>query len=138
MLNDACKIYTDGGSRGNPGPSACAFVVKDSNQQTVYQQGKFLGVGTNNQAEYSAVLLALEYLAALSPKPAQLNFYLDSELVVKQLSGLYRIKDLKLQKLAKSVQSYLSLFAVTYTHIPRSLNTAADLLVNQILDQHLH
>lgn len=138
MQNDTFTIFTDGGSRGNPGSSACAFVIKDTNQQTVFQQGQFLGIGTNNQAEYSAVLLALEYCSTLSPRPRYINFFLDSELVVKQLLGLYRIKDYQLQELAKSIRKHLSQFSVTFTHIPRSLNITADLLVNKVLDQHLH
>jgi len=129
MINDKYTIYTDGGSRGNPGPSACAFVIHG-----VHQQGYYLGIGTNNNAEYMGVLKAYAYLSPIQSPPV-LNFYLDSELVVKQLTGLYKIKDSNLQRIAFEIKKFQKNYSVTYTHIPRSQNIIADLLVNQTLDK---
>src|SRR3989344_1516428 len=84
------RIFTDGGARGNPGPSACAFVVLDDQNKLIFQQGFYLGYGTNNQAEYLGVVKALEWLG-----PRSAIFYLDSLLVVKQIKGEYKIKDPK-------------------------------------------
>src|SRR3989344_1482565 len=88
------SVYTDGGSRGNPGPAACAFVIKDENQKILFWKGVYLGVATNNIAEYSAVVEAFHYLNDQITNPkTQIDFYLDSELVVKQLNGVYKIRD---------------------------------------------
>ena len=131
-MPDSLTIFTDGGSRGNPGRSACAFVIPN-----VYQQGFYLGIGTNNNAEYQGVLKAFEYLETSTQKSKQLNFYLDSELVVKQLTGLYKIKDQNIRQLVSQIKNYEIKYKVSYTHIPRSQNAAADLLVNQTLDQQI-
>lgn len=132
-------IFCDGGARGNPGPAACAFIVYHA-QKIVYQQGIFLGVATNNQAEYQAVLHALQWLSTMNHELRAISFFLDSELVVKQLTGLYKIKDPILQQLANQIKQLLStkhyaLSTVHFSHIPRAKNSAADLLVNQTLDQ---
>lgn len=142
MINDPIlNIYCDGGARGNPGPAACAFIVYHA-QKIVYQQGIFLGVATNNQAEYQAVLSALNWLTNNSHSIANCqltNFYLDSELVVKQLTGLYKIKDPTLQHLAKQIKEQMAndkwqMTKWNFVHIPRAQNSLADLLVNQTLD----
>lgn len=134
MPADTWEIFTDGGSRGNPGPSACAFVIPG-----IHQQGFYLDLGTNNNAEYMGVLHALKYINSLDSKPTTFNFYLDSELVVNQLTGRYRIKDLNLRNLnfeIKKLIENLKLKIVNFNHIPRSQNSAADLLVNQTLDTY--
>lgn len=132
-------IFTDGGSRGNPGLAACAFVVFDSSNSLIFQQGYKLGVTTNNVAEYTAVLKALEWLIEKSGHRTQgteVNFYLDSLLVVQQLKGVYKIKDIKLQNLQVKIQSLISNLQslISWSHIPREQNKTADLLVNQTLD----
>jgi ribonuclease HI len=132
-------IYCDGGSRGNPGPAASAFLIYDSNQNLLYSQGNFLGVATNNQAEYQAVLHSLKYLTNLPQIPATISYFLDSELVVKQLSGIYKIKDPNLQKIAIEIQRLIANSKsanISFNHIPRSKNSAADLLVNKTLDSN--
>ena len=134
MNNNFLNIYTDGGSRGNPGPSACAFVVYNSQNEVVFQQGIYIGIGTNNNAEYLGVLTAYQRLSSLTQKPDTLHFYLDSELVVNQLSGLFKIKDPNLYNLSLQIKEYQKNYSVIYTHIPRSQNSAADLLVNHTLD----
>lgn len=127
------KINTDGGSRGNPGPAASAFVVR-SGDETVFSEGKYVGVTTNNVAEYTAVLMAWEWVSA--NEISQVNFFLDSELVTKQLKGEYKIKDEKMKALAGKIKNFEKNFSgiVTYTYVPRIQNKEADLLVNQTLD----
>lgn len=130
------EIYTDGGSRGNPGLAACAFVVYE-NDQIIFERSLFLGTTTNNVAEYSGVLNAIEWCLGLSAK-CQIEFYLDSELVVKQMKGEYRIKDAKLEKLFNKIQFQISnfKFQIVWHHVPRAQNSRADFLVNQELDKH--
>ena len=133
-------INCDGGARGNPGPAASAFVVTDENGGPIYQQGFYLGVATNNQAEYSAVIKALKWLSQQTSNGQQLivNFYLDSQLVVNQIKGLFKVKDenlkiknFEIHKLISNLKFHIS----NFVYVPRSQNTAADLLVNQTLDQ---
>jgi ribonuclease HI len=133
-------IYTDGGSRSNPGPAASAFVVFDSNQNHLYTGGEFLGTATNNVAEYQGVILALKYLESnLLHTAYSIHFMLDSKLVVEQLSGRYKIKDPTLKKLAAEVANHLTVnhLTVKFTHIPRTQNSQADAEVNRILDAHV-
>ncbi len=131
------NIYCDGGSRGNPGPGASAFIVLDNMNISIYRQGNYLGRVTNNEAEYQAVLHALEWLIASEFRYLEVNFYLDSLLVVNQLSGIYRIKENHLKYLhnliVKNISSY-QILVKSFNHIPRSENSLADLLVNQTLD----
>lgn len=129
------KIFCDGGSRGNPGNAACAFVAYMDNEQA-YKEGKFLGQTTNNVAEYSGVILALEWLNKQEKNQDQIVFYLDSKLIVNQLKGVYRIKERTLLELAMQVKSLQRTLGVNlqFVHIPREQNKEADLLVNQTLD----
>ncbi|KKU58080.1 MAG: Ribonuclease H [Candidatus Amesbacteria bacterium GW2011_GWA2_47_11b] len=133
------RIHTDGGARGNPGPAACAFVATDDRGHLIHQQGFYLGIATNNQAEYQAVIAALKWVSTLDPQPPALNFYLDSQLVVNQLQGNFKIKNqsLKIKKLKilELIKNY-KLKIKNFVYIPRSQNAAADLLVNQTLDNH--
>ena len=136
------RINTDGGARGNPGPAACAFVVTDDNVRLIHQQGFYLGIATNNQAEYQAVIEALKWLSQQTTKDQQpiANFYLDSQLVVNQLKGLFKVKDenLKIKKfeILDLITNY-KLKIKNFAYVPRSQNAAADLLVNHSLDQLL-
>jgi ribonuclease HI/ADP-ribose pyrophosphatase YjhB (NUDIX family) len=127
-------VYSDGGSRGNPGPSAAAFVIVN-NDIVVGQGGEYLGITTNNQAEYHGVRLGLE--RALELNVHHIEFRIDSMLVVNQLNGLYKIKNRELWPINERVQALLSQFeSVTFKHVPRELNTMADALVNKFLDEH--
>jgi ribonuclease HI len=134
------KIYTDGGSRGNPGKAASAAVIYPDAGKERLICGKYLGVATNNVAEYTAVRLALEKLVAKmgeQSKEASLSFYTDSNLVASQLSGTFKIKNLLIQKLVIEIRELEKKFqTVSYTHIPREKNKEADLEVNKILDQN--
>ena len=144
MINDQISVYCDGGSRGNPGPAASAFVAKDLTGKIIHQQGLFLGVATNNQAEYQAVIFALQWIAKQFPNPnsqTTIHFYLDSLLVVNQLNSLYKIKDHTLKQKyieIKKIIETCGLRLVIFKQIPRSQNSLADLLVNKILDSQLH
>lgn len=127
-------IYCDGGARGNPGPAATGFVVKNSAGQILVQKGQYIGKATNNVAEYRAVIAALEWIA---DHPSSINFFLDSKLVVNQLKGLFKIKNKTLQSLVitiKKLERKLSA-PVVYFYIPREKNKAADSLVNDALDK---
>lgn len=129
------KLYSDGGARGNPGPSAGAAILLDVNGAQVFNIGEYFGIGTNNQAEYKGLLLGLT--ECLSRQILDLDCFLDSELIVKQLKGEYKVKDQTLSQLYQSVQMLLPKFAkVSFTHVPRSNNKLADKKVNEILDQH--
>lgn len=127
-------LYSDGGSRGNPGPSAAAFVIMVG-ENVVDQGGEFLGITTNNQAEYHGVRLGLE--RAIQRGIASLEFRIDSMLVVNQLNGLYSIKNRELWPINERIQSLLKSFdRVDFKHVPRELNGMADALVNKYLDEH--
>lgn len=130
------KIYCDGGSRGNPGPAAAAIVVEDASGEIIHKESKYLGINTNNFAEYNAVLLALGWLSENQTEEA--SVVLDSELVQRQMTGVYKIKNEVLKTLwvkAKGIESSLRV-TVTYEHTLRSGNSAADALVNECLDQN--
>lgn len=128
-------IYSDGGSRGNPGPSAAAFVIMNRQQEVLDQGGIYLGITTNNQAEYHGVQLGLERAFELGI-PA-IEFRIDSMLVVNQMKGIYKIKNRELWPINERIRSLIDKFEkVTFTHVPRELNQFADSLVNKLLDEH--
>lgn len=130
---DKVDIFTDGGARGNPGPAAVGVVVLTDCGRFVLS--KSIGEATNNIAEYSAVIEALK-LVRENSIICDLNFYLDSELVVKQLNGEYKVKDEKLKKLYFEIREFVISYpkTVTFSHIPREKNKEADALVNEALD----
>ena len=136
-MSQPLNIYTDGGSRGNPGPSAIGVVIKDTQNKIIHQFGHTIGKATNNIAEYQGVVAALEYLITNKLKPTTINFFLDSKLVVNQLKGLWKVKDTSLrQKVIQVRQLEGSLnSAIQYTVIPREKNHQPDALLNQALDQ---
>ncbi len=128
-------VYTDGGSRGNPGPSASGFVIYAADGELLFEGGKYLGVTTNNQAEYQAVRLGLE--KALELNAQAVSFRLDSQLVANQLTGVYQIKNRDLWPIHTSIKELIGKFRkVTFTHVRREFNKEADAMVNKILDQH--
>jgi ribonuclease HI/ADP-ribose pyrophosphatase YjhB (NUDIX family) len=127
-------IYSDGGSRGNPGPSAAAFVIVE-NETVIDQGGEYIGITTNNQAEYQGVRLGLE--RAIERGISSLEFRIDSMLVVNQLNGLYTIKNRELWPINERIQSLLKSFnSIKFKHVPREMNALADALVNKYLDEH--
>lgn len=143
--SSSLNIFTDGGSRGNPGPAAVGIVIKDAANKIQHSFGQTIGTATNNIAEYQAVIIALQWLIDNKKKlvnlsgECRINFFLDSTLVVNQLNGLWKIKDSHLrQKVILIRQLEASLNAgISYTAISRSQNSAADLQVNLALDRTL-
>lgn len=129
------KIHTDGGARGNPGPSAIGVVI-ESPTTTLAEFGRFLGVGTNNQAEYKAVIAALTWVADHPTNVTSLDLYLDSQLVVSQLTGKFRLKHPEMIKLKHEIDGILEKLHVSahFHYVPRAQNQEADALVNQALD----
>ena len=133
--NSDAVIYTDGGSRGNPGPSASGYVIIDGDQQVIAQGGEYLGVTTNNQAEYHGVRIALEKARELGLR--KIDFRLDSMLVVNQMNGIYTIKNRDLWPINERIRKLVANFdQVTFRHVPRELNQLADSQVNKVLDEH--
>jgi ribonuclease HI len=128
--------YSDGGARGNPGPAAIGVVLCDEAGRVVFEDARCIGRATNNRAEYNAMILALESAKAKGAR--ELVCYADSELLVFQLIGRYRIKDLGLKVLAEKVQSLASTFqSVVFRQVPREhpMISRADKLLNQALDR---
>lgn len=137
MKKEFITIHTDGGSRGNPGPAACAFVVEDSSSE-IYKESKYLGKQTNNFAEYGGVILALNWLVKRNFSNVSVFFYLDSELVVKQINGAYKVRDENLRKLFSEVISLIKKTGIDiiFKNVPREKNKIADFLVNKELDKN--
>ncbi len=135
--NGLITIHTDGGSRGNPGPAASAFVV-ETDHKKIYHSSQFLGRATNNIAEYTAVLLSLEWLGSYikDNHPSQISYFLDSELVVKQINGLYKVRDKNIKKIYVQVLDKIKVLGIKvfFHHILRNKNADADSLVNKELD----
>ncbi len=129
------KIYTDGGSRGNPGPSASGFVIIDpSTDKVLVDKGVYLGVTTNNQAEYLALKYALEEAQKMGAREA--DIYLDSMLVVNQMKGIFKVKNRDLWPIHDAIKQLMGSFKqVSFTHVPRELNKLADSAVNRALDE---
>ena len=141
MKKNYLVVFTDGGARGNPGPAAIGFIIKDDHDQILIKQGKYIGQATNNVAEYQAVIEALTWLKNnFKMKEAlnnQIDFFLDSNLVVNQLNGFFKIKNAKLKNLIIKVKSLEKEIneKIFYHFIPRQKNYHADFLVNQTLDK---
>ena len=127
------SLYTDGGARGNPGPAGVGAVLLSSSGDVVDELADFIGVATNNVAEYQALIAGLEL--ALDRDVERLDVFLDSELVVRQLSGQYRVKDATLKALHAQATYLMHKFhEIDVKHVPREQNAAADALVNQAID----
>lgn len=126
-------IHTDGGSRGNPGPAATGVVIQSSDGRLLASYGEYLGIRTNNYAEYSALLSALRTAHELGA--TEVECILDSELIVKQMNRHYKVKHPELQKLFVVVyNAALEFKKISYRHIRRAGNSAADAQVNAALD----
>lgn len=124
--------YSDGASRGNPGPAAIGAVIHDPEGREVYRLGRRLGTATNNEAEYRAAIAALEAALALGARRVELR--MDSELVVRQMSGRYRVRNPRLARLHARMLALRQRFdEVVVRHVPRTENRLADALANQAL-----
>lgn len=130
------KLYGDGGSRGNPGPSASGYVLMDMHDKILLDAGVYLGITTNNQAEYLSLKYGLE--EALKRNARIVHVFMDSMLVVRQMKGIYKVKNRDLWPIYQSVKDLLPKFEkVTFTHVPREFNKLADAAVNRTLDNEL-
>ena len=133
MSVDKLVIFTDGAARGNPGPAAIGATIKDERGKLIAAISRRIGVTTNNQAEYRAVIAALEKAVSLGARQVELKA--DSELIVKQLNGRYRVKNKSLQPLYQKARQLIgTLDGFTIAHIPRAKNREADELANKALD----
>lgn len=135
------NVYTDGGSRGNPGISGYGLVIyDDSNQKIIYKESKFLGIKTNNEAEYLGLIAALEWIDKnhLQFEISKVNFFADSQLLIRQLQGIYKVKSPNLSPLFIKAQQLLNKMALNYSFkdIRRESNELADKLANQAMDKH--
>ena len=136
MQHKKLVINTDGGSRSNPGPAGIGVVIKTEDSELVYEHGEYIGEATNNVAEYKALIHALETSKAL--QATDLLIQMDSELIVKQMQGLYKIKEPTLQVLASEVKKLLTNFdKFTFKHVFREFNKEADAMVNKAIDAAL-
>ncbi|MEO8210376.1 MAG: ribonuclease HI family protein [bacterium] len=131
------KVYTDGASRGNPGIAGIGVLITDEAERVVQTHKKFIGVHTNNFAEYIALIESVKQLKSSEIGFEEINFFCDSELIVKQIKGEYKIKNKDLIRLSlefwKEIKSMNKKFSIT--HIPREQNRAADKLANEALDE---
>jgi ribonuclease HI len=126
-------VHTDGAARGNPGPAAIGIVIQDVSGRTIYETSRSLGVRTNNEAEYLALIAALEYLK--DARASEAEFLLDSELVVRQLNGQYKVKEPRLISLHGRAKMLLNAVPKhTIRHVRRKDNARADELANEALD----
>lgn len=132
-------IYGDGGSRGNPGPAGSGAIIRAEAGETVATVSEYLGVTTNNVAEYTAILRALETLAAMlgsAAKDADVQVRMDSMLVIRQMRGEWKIKHPNMKPLAARVAELARLFrSVSYEHVYREYNKDADRLANEAMDR---
>ena len=130
-------MYTDGGARGNPGPAGAGAVVLSSEGDVLLELKRFLGTETNNVAEYTAIVMGLQGAQELGA--TEVSVSMDSELAVRQLNGVYRVRNATLMKYYLEIQDLVRTFdRVTFTHVRREKNKHADRLVNEAIDAALH
>ena len=142
MVNNVLNVFTDGGARGNPGPSAIGVYITDQNGNQLAGFGKKIGIATNNVAEYKAVLEALSWIIEnkeRQEKFTKINFFLDSNLVCSQITGQFRVKDVRLKELFFLVRQKEQAVGapILYKFIPREQNKKADEFVNMALDEDM-
>lgn len=134
MSEKKYKLFSDGACRGNPGIGGAGAVITDGDEKIIWEGKEYLGYCTNNIAEYKALILGLK--GALSNNYKNLDIYMDSELLAKQINGSYRVKNENLQILMKDVRNLLASFkSVEVRHVPRLHNSHADRLANLAIDE---
>lgn len=139
-MNNKLSVFCDGGSRGNPGEAAYGFVVYGPNNNKLYEEGKILGIQTNNYAEYTAVIASMKWLLKNTQIKSQIiHYFLDSKLAVEQLSGNWKVKSESIRELFLCVKSYERKLdtKILYSHVPREQNKEADRMVNLALDNKI-
>ncbi len=128
-------INTDGAAKGNPGPAGIGAVIKDSSGSIIAEVYEYLGETTNNQAEYQALIAALKRAQKLGGE--ELQVFADSELMVKQIAGIYKVKNEGIKPLFEEAKQMIKLFkSVSLKHVPREKNSEADALANKAIDEH--
>ena len=136
-MQNSLFVYCDGGARGNPGPAAAAIVV-EKDGKVIHKESKYLGRGTNNEAEYSGAILGLEWVSKNLTNEGRITFILDSQLVASQLSGKFKVKNENLRNryyTAKTLEKIISA-EINYESVSRDRNKIADFLVNKELDEN--
>lgn len=129
-------IYTDGGARNNPGPAGIGIIIKDINGNILQEYDEYIGEKTNNQAEYLALIKALELA---KEKTKKIDFFLDSQLVVNQAKGIFKVKNSGIRELLFKVRLLEQSFdEIIYTFIPREKNKEADKLVNKAINEKMY
>ena len=136
-------VYTDGGARGNPGPAASGYVIKNEKGETLKEQGEYIGEKTNNEAEYRAPIFALKKIKATwgkdKAKKTEVQVFSDSQLVVRQFNREYKVENENMQKFFLELWNLTIDFKnVTFTAVPREKNKEADKMVNEALDAQGH
>ena len=132
-MSEAVRLWVDGGSRGNPGPAATGYRIEDSSGVVLAEGGETIGVATNNVAEYRALIAGLRSALALGAREVEVRA--DSQLLMRQMTGAYRVKNAALRELWIEARRVASAFdRVGFVEIPRAENAAADLQVNLALD----
>jgi ribonuclease HI len=129
-------VFTDGGAKGNPGPAAIGFLIKDNFGKTLFKDGKSIGCATNNVAEYQAVAEALQWIITnFKQQPLIINFYLDSLLVVNQLNGRFKVKNKNLKNLVIEIKNLEKKIngKIFYHYIPREKNKQVHFLVHNFI-----
>jgi len=134
-------VFTDGGSRGNPGPAALGVFIQDEKGQELARIGKTLGETTNNVAEYAAIIEGLKWLLENKERLSieKVNFYMDSQLACSQLNGTYKVKNPRIREFVFEIRQKEAELGIpiVYAHVRREQNTKADFMVNQALDNRL-
>lgn len=134
QMSHEFRIEFDGGSRGNPGPAGCGAVIRDGDGQELITYGQYVGHATNNVAEYHGLIAGLS--KALELKARRAKVYGDSELIVRQMKGQYKVKNAGLKPLYDRARALAEQFeAITFTHVPREQNKLADRLSNLAIDR---
>jgi ribonuclease HI len=132
-VSDTVRLWVDGGSRGNPGPAATGYRIEDPDGAVLAEAGETIGVATNNVAEYRALIAGLRSAASLGAREVEVRA--DSQLLMRQMTGAYRVKNAALRELWIEARRLVSAFErVRFVEIPRAENAAADLQVNRALD----
>lgn len=134
LIGEHVTLYADGGSRGNPGPSACGYILLDEQGEVLVDKGVYLGITTNNQAEYQGLKSGLE--EALQMGARSVDVRLDSMLVINQMKGVFKVKNRDLWPIHDNLKQLVKSFdKVSFTHVPREMNRLADAAVNRVLDE---
>ncbi|HWS49190.1 MAG TPA: ribonuclease HI family protein [Candidatus Methanoperedens sp.] len=128
------KVFTDGGARGNPGIAGYGFYIEDENKKKIFEEGRFLGIKTNNEAEYMGLIGALNWIDGNAPE-AEIEINSDSQLLVRQMKGVYKVKAQHLKKLWSVAQNLCDGKQIEFNEIRREYNSKADALANLAMDR---